>query len=35
MKLLLDQNLADRLVADLERLYPDTQHLRRLGMETH
>jgi predicted nuclease of predicted toxin-antitoxin system len=32
MKLLFDQNLSDRLVAALAVLYPDSQHVRTLGM---
>jgi predicted nuclease of predicted toxin-antitoxin system len=34
MKLLLDQNLAYRLATALDSLYPGSQHLRMLGMET-
>ena len=32
MKLLFDNNLAERLVVGLESLYPDSQHMRALGM---
>jgi predicted nuclease of predicted toxin-antitoxin system len=32
MKLLFDQNLSNRLVAALAVLYPDSQHVRTLGM---
>jgi predicted nuclease of predicted toxin-antitoxin system len=33
MKLLLDQNLSHKLVEDLKSLYPDSQHVRKLGKE--
>ena len=32
MKLLLDQNLAPRLVAALAALYPDSKHVRNVGL---
>lgn len=32
MKLLLDQNLAPRLVAALAALYPDSKHVRDVGL---
>jgi predicted nuclease of predicted toxin-antitoxin system len=34
MKLLFDQNIASRLVGLLNNLYPDSQHLSQLGMES-
>src|ERR1700722_19306109 len=34
MKLLFDNNLAQRLVVSLESLYPDSQHVRALGQLT-
>jgi predicted nuclease of predicted toxin-antitoxin system len=34
MKLLLDQNLAHRLAVALNTLYPGSQHVRTLGMDT-
>lgn len=34
MKLLLDQNLAPRLVAALATLYPDSTHVREVGLAT-
>ena len=33
MKLLLDQNLSHRLLVTLEALYPDTTHVRLVGLE--
>ena len=33
MKLLFDQNLSDRLVEDLAAVYPDSAHVRKLGLE--
>ena len=33
MKLLFDQNLSHRLVADLLALYPDSSHVRLAGLE--
>jgi predicted nuclease of predicted toxin-antitoxin system len=34
MKLLFDQNLSHNLVPQLAGLYPDSQHVRLLGMDT-
>lgn len=34
MKLLLDQNLAPRLVAALATLYPNSTHVRQVGLAT-
>ncbi|MFN3986079.1 MAG: DUF5615 family PIN-like protein [Rhodocyclaceae bacterium] len=34
MKLLLDQNLSRRLLADLEALFPGSAHVQLLGMES-
>lgn len=34
MKLLLDQNLAKRLVIALQTTYPGTQHVRELNLDT-
>jgi len=33
VKLLLDQNLSSRLVAECSRSFPDSQHVRTLGTE--
>ena len=35
MKLLLDQNLSSKLVAELDRIYPGTAHVRELGFAKH
>ena len=32
MKLLLDQNLSHRLLSDLEDLFPNSLHVRLLGL---
>jgi predicted nuclease of predicted toxin-antitoxin system len=34
VRLLLDQNLSPRLVADLADLYPDSTHVRDVGLST-
>ena len=35
MKFLYDQNLSYRLVADLQDLYPDSLHVRDIGMKEY
>jgi predicted nuclease of predicted toxin-antitoxin system len=32
MKLLLDENLSDRIVPRIADLYPDSQHVKALGL---
>ena len=32
MKLLLDENLSDRIIPRLDDLYPDSQHVKTLGL---
>ena len=34
MKLLLDENLSDRIIAQIIDLYPDSEHVKTVGLMT-